>query len=85
MIDLYLRFDDEAAWAALGIEPDELLAIDVVGVIRKPIQQWTDDGEQVTRRVRGWHVNIRCLDDDRDLSVLDAFTIEPDSPSRVWF
>lgn len=85
MIDMMLRFADEAAWTALALEPDEQLAIDIVGVIRKPIQQWTDDGEQMTRRVRGFHVNVRCLDDDRDLSALEPFVIEPASPSRVWF
>ncbi len=85
MRDLYLRFVDEAAWAALCLEPCALLAIDVVGIIYKPIQQWTDDGEQMTRQMRGFHVNVRCLDDDRDLAALEPFEIHPASPSRVWF
>ena len=85
MRDLYLRFVDEAAWTALGLEPGEDLAVDVVGTIRKPIQQWTDDGEQMTRQMRGFHVNVRCLNDDRDLAALWPFETHPEFPSRVWF
>jgi hypothetical protein len=85
MRDLYLRFEDESDWTRLAFEPDAELAVDVVGIIRKPIQQWTDDGEQVTRRLRGFHVNVRCMDDDRDLAALVPFEIHPEFPSRVWF
>jgi len=85
MRDLYLRFEDEAAWTVLGLEPGEDLSIDVVGTIRKQIQQWNTDGEQMTRRLRGFHVNVRCMDDDRDLAALVPFEIHPEFPSRVWF
>lgn len=83
MIDLMLRFGDEAEWARLGLKPDRNLLIDIVGTIRKPIQQSTDDGDQVMRAVPGWHVNIRCSD-DRDLSMLDAVAVTPDEPARIW-
>lgn len=83
MIDLYLRLPDEAAWQAQGVTRDPALLIDVVGIIRKPIQQWTEDGEQVMRKVPGFHVNVRCTD-DRDLSALEPFAVEVDTPARVW-
>lgn len=83
MIDLYLRFDNEAAAIAAVPPADQAFLVDVVGIVRTPIQQWTDDGEQMTRQRRGWHVNIRCTD-DRDLSALDPFIVTPEQPARVW-
>lgn len=83
MIDLYLRFDNEAAAIAAVPPADEAFLVDVVGTVRTPIQQWTDDGEQLTRARRGWHVNVRCTD-DRDLSALEPFTVTPEQPARVW-
>jgi hypothetical protein len=82
--DLYLRFDYEAAALAALPPADEAFLIDVLGVVRTPIQQWTDDGEQMTRRRRGWHVNIRCTD-DRDLSAFEPFVVTPEQPAREWF
>ena len=83
MIDLYLRFDDEAAAIAAVPSADDDLLVDVVGVVQVPLQQWGDDGEQVMRTMPGWRVNIRCTD-DRDLSALDPFTVTPSHPVRVW-
>ena len=83
MIDLYLRFDTEAGAIAAVPPADEAFLVDVVGTVRVPIDQRTDDGEQLTRARRGWHVNIRCTD-DRDLSALDPFIVTPEQPARVW-
>lgn len=82
-IDLTLRFEDAAAWRDLRLDRDPEFAIDVIGTIRKPINQWTNDGDQVMRALPGWHVNIRCTD-DRDLSALDPFIVTPEQPARVW-
>jgi hypothetical protein len=83
MTDLMLRFEDEPA-ALTAVPPaDEDFLVDVVGIVRVPIQQWTGDGDQVMRRVPGWHVNIRCTD-ERDLSALDPFIVTPEHPARVW-
>jgi hypothetical protein len=83
MIDLYLRFADEAAAIAAVPSPDEQLLVDIVGIVSVPTEQRTAEGDQVMRQRRGWHVNIRCTD-DRDLSALDPFIVTPEQPARVW-
>lgn len=76
MRDLNLRFEDEDAWAALGIERDPgLLEIDVVGTIVRE----GDTGGQST----GYLVNVRCLD-DRDLGALKPFQVFPAKPVQTW-
>lgn len=83
MTDLYLRFADEAAALAAVPATDEELLVDVVGIVRVPIQQSTDDGEPLFHTMPGWRVNVRCTD-DRDLSALDPFIVTPNRPVRVW-
>ena len=78
MRDLNLRFEDEDAWAALGIDRDPgLLEIDVVGTIApKP-------GAGEANQLAGYLVNVRCLD-DRDLSALERFQVFPAEPVQTW-
>jgi len=78
MRDLNLRFEGEAAWAALGIDRElGLLEIDVVGMIAP--KHGTGEATQLA----GYLVNVRCLD-DRDLTALEPFQVFPAKPVRTW-
>ncbi|TCP71818.1 hypothetical protein [Sphingomonas sp. PP-CE-1G-424] len=78
MRDLNLRFEGEAAWAALGINREPgLLEIDVVGMIAP--KRGTGEATQLV----GYLVNVRCLD-DRDLSALERFQVFPAKPVQTW-
>lgn len=80
MRDLRLRFSEEATWTGLGISRDPgVLEIDLIG----RFYDYPDGEGGETTELPGWHVNIRC-DDDRDLSALDPWIVEPATPRRVW-
>lgn len=79
MIDLLLRFADEAEWAAMAVEPDAALAVDVIGTLHDTPE--TESAEPIA--LPGFHVNIRCTD-GRELSHLTPFIVTPEQPRRVW-
>jgi hypothetical protein len=79
--DLYLRFanEDEATEVLEGYAG----AVDVIGVIYKPTGetlQGEDGPYPEMKPVSGWHVNVRgpMLDE------LKIYSVEVDSPVRVW-
>lgn len=76
MIDLYLKFTDEAeATEALdGYEG----SIDTIGVIYE--RTGGTDEEPVMTRLSGWHVNVRGPESDK----LTLFAVQVSSPHRVW-
>lgn len=93
MKDLYLRFADADEMRAKLIEagfvadeeqgglyhPD--ISLDVVGVITNSIFD-AESVEYVTEP--GYHVNLRVINDDLDLSKFDGFVVSPKTPARVW-
>ena len=58
--------------------------IDTIGVIYKG-GEWNDEGEVITEPVAldGWHVNIRLVDGENS-EPLEAYTVEPETPVRIW-
>lgn len=93
MKDLYLRFADADEMRAKLIEagfvadeeqgglyhPD--ISLDVVGIITNSI----GDAESVKYVTEpGYHVNMRVINDDLDLSKLHNFVVTPKTPARVW-
>ncbi len=93
MKDLYLRFPSEEEaqqkLIAFGFEHKEEqgglyhpdICLDVVGVIITS----TGDAESMEYVTEpGYHVNLRVVNDDLDLSSLNGFAVNPKTPARVW-
>jgi hypothetical protein len=93
MRDFYLRFADaeemRTQLIAAGFVVDEEqgglyhpdICLDVVGVITIT----TGDVESVECVTEpGYHVNLRVINDDLDLSRLNGFVVNPKTPARVW-
>lgn len=99
MKDLYLRFADademRTQLFAAGFVVDEEqgslyhpeVSLDVVGVITvtTEIQNPGEENEVIKyASLPGYHVNLRVTDESLVLASLDAFTVFPDSPYRLW-
>lgn len=93
MKDLYLRFPSEEEaqqqLIAFGFQSDKEqgglyhpdICLDVVGVITTSTGE-AESVEYVTES--GYHVNLRVVNDDLDLSSLNGFAVNPKTPARVW-
>lgn len=93
MRDLYLRFADademRTKLIEAGVVVDEEqgglyhpeISLDVVGIITTTIGD-AESVEYVTEP--GYHVNLRVINDDLDLSQLNGFVVSPKTPARVW-
>lgn len=79
MIDMYLKFIDEAA-ATKALEGYEG-SVDTIGVISK--RTGGTDDEPVITALPGWHVNVRLVDGEDD-KALQPFAVTPATPMRVW-
>lgn len=95
MIDLVLRFDDEAqAVSALSryrqpygwLLASESHALDPIGplVLSQPVVD-SEAGVVVTPASidHRYHVNLRVLSGDAPAG-LETYTVNPDHPARVW-
>ena len=99
MTDLYLKFTDEAeatsvlytqeptAWDEQGnvtaTEPRQAYAnISTIGIIYKPTGETDAEGNPVMASLDGWHVNVRVVGEDA--TALEAFSVTPTLPVRVW-
>lgn len=84
MIDLYLKFTDEAeALAALFNEdgqPRYAMSIDIIGTIYKPTGVMLDSDTPEMAAVPGFHVNTRGEAPEELLK----YSIVPSQPVRVW-
>jgi hypothetical protein len=76
MIDLYLKFTDEAQ-ATEALEGYEG-SIDTIGVIYE--RTGGTDEEPVMTALPGWHVNVRGPQSD----TLTPFAVQVSTPHRVW-
>lgn len=98
--DMYLKFTDEAEAASLlyavvpGVLDEEgnvvtegsvtpnYRNIDVLGTLYAAAPDPLPEN-YVPVALEGWHVNVRVLPDE-DGSVLEAFSVVPQFPRRVW-
>ena len=85
MIDLYLRFADQAEMLSV-LEPLGMTYTDDEGVVKvsqggHQYALW-EVGEILG--YTGWHVNIRQIDMEMDLSALEPFRVYPPYPVCVW-
>lgn len=85
MIDLYLRFADQAEMLSV-LEPLGMTYTDDEGNV-----QVSQGGHQYALweigeilGYTGWHVNIRQIDMEMDLSSLDPYRVYPPYPVCVW-
>lgn len=76
MIDMYLKFIDEAA-ATKALEGYEG-SVDTIGVIYK--RTGGTDDEPVMTAIPGWHVNVR----GPESNLLAPFKVQVATPYRVW-
>lgn len=89
----------EKAFTTFGFQKDENeelfhpgICLDIVGVITTIVENENgkqrlseNESDPVTYESEpGYHANIRVLNDDLNLSVLQAFAITPKTPARVW-
>lgn len=85
MIDLYLRFADQAEMLSV-LEPLGMTYTDEEGVVKvsqggHQYALWevgTIEGRD------GWHLNVRQIDMEMDLSSLDNYCVYPPYPVCVW-
>lgn len=100
MKDLYLKFTNademKINLIKFGFSLDEEtgslycenVSIDFIGIISQPVKPLTEyqnieDIEYVVQD--GYHVNLRIMNiDDFDLSILDNFIVNPETPVRIW-
>jgi len=84
MIDLYLKFANEAAaTAVLYTDGNPNFAnIDTIGVISKPTGEVDAEGNPVMVELDGWHVNVRVTVEDP--APLEQYALTPTIPVRVW-
>lgn len=93
MKDLFLRFTDademRQQLMVAGFIADEEggglyhpdISLDIVGIITNTI----GDAESVEYVIEpGYHVNLRVINDELDLSKLIDFVVTPKTPARVW-
>lgn len=87
MHDYFLKFSSQAQADAVLFDGEvgKYTAIDVIGTIYKPTGKMltTDDGDvSEMAPVPGWHVNVRHT---AEAPELNAYSVAPSSPERVWF
>ncbi|QFH68085.1 hypothetical protein FR773_25980 (plasmid) [Leclercia adecarboxylata] len=94
MRDLYLRFADAAEMQRSLLDfgfkkekendwlyhPD--INLDVAGLLCEPID--AKDETLGSILLPGYHANLRVLKDELDMSALEQFTVNPETPLRVW-
>lgn len=84
MIDLYLKFTDEAAATAVLYTEDcpNFANIDTIGTIYKPTGEVDAEGSPMMILLDGWHINVRVVNEDA--TSLEAYIVTPTAPVRVW-
>ena len=85
MTDLYLRFPDPTAMLE-ALAPLGMTYTDDEGILHASqgshsFALWVL-GE--IPGVEGWHVNLRVIDPEFDVSSLEPFVVHPTSPRCVW-
>lgn len=88
MRDLYLKFKDkkemQEVFTNFGFEIIDdsyyfyAVSVDIIGTI------WVSIDEESFIELEGYHVNLRVLDEELDLSELNDYMVNPETPSRIW-
>lgn len=95
MKDVFLRFGSheemtkcliQAGFKESEYEQDSFylkgVSVDIIGAIYKSPGKDEENTDLIS--VAGHHVNLRVTDEDINLSVLDDFSVYPETPYRVW-
>ena len=85
-MNVCLKFTDEAQAKSVLFAEDGTPSyrnIDTIGQITKLTGELDDQGQPITQTLDGWHVNVFLLPDENG-SVLEAYTVYPSTPFRVW-
>ena len=85
MIDLYLRFADQAEMLSV-LEPLGMTYTDDEGNVQvsqggHQSAAW-EVGEIAGKE--GWHLNVRVVDPEFDVSGLEQYSVQPRNPVCVW-
>ena len=85
LTDLVILTEVEQEDTSTVLVPTGLASVDIVGSIYKPTGAMlnNEDGNEYPEfaAIAGYHVNVRA---DEEILALDAYKIEPSTPSRVW-
>jgi hypothetical protein len=85
MNDLYLRFPDQPTalevLLPLGMTYTDDKEVEHVSQGSHQFALW-EVGEIIG--VDGWHINLRIIDVNFDVSGLEAYKVEPQNPVCVW-
>lgn len=85
MIDLFLKFKDEASAKEILYTVDskpKFDNIDTIGTIYKPTGKIDEEGNPIIASLDGWHVNVRVIDEDP--TTIKQYAVIPTVPVRVW-
>ena len=95
-MDLFLKFPDEAAaLAALfdaetvgeqTLQKPKFRNVDVIGTIYRPTGTHSDVNGMIVpdmEALEGFHANVRLVEGE-DAQALEAFSVQPKKPSRIW-
>ena len=94
MLDLYLRFKDEAECISV-LEPLGMTYVNEDGIVcvsqgGHQYAEWTigflpSGTDEKGETIYMWCINIRQIDMDMDLSSLDPYLVNPKAPRCVWY
>jgi hypothetical protein len=82
----------EGVWNQLSdityLETPKYRNTDIIGAIYQDTGEVETDSEgnevPVMEAIEGFHVNVRALGDEEDITLLEQYSVEVSSPVRVW-
>jgi hypothetical protein len=87
MTDHYLKFPDQATMLS-ALRP---LGMTYMSEGDEPVEMVSQGGHQYAAHevgeisgVEGWHLNLRVVDPEFDVSALDEYAVQPRNPKCVW-
>lgn len=85
MIDLFYKFPDQAVMLE-ALQPLGMVSANEEGlpVVSEGSHQYALWQVGEIAGLEGWHVNIRQIDMEMDLSSLDKYQVYPQQPVCVW-
>lgn len=85
MTDYFLKFQSEAHMLE-SLEPLGMVFVDEEGVshVSQGGHQYTAWVVGEISGVEGWHLNLRVIDPEFDVSALEPYAVQPQNPVCVW-
>jgi hypothetical protein len=87
MTDYYLKFPDQPT----ALEVLRPLGMTYTTEGEEPTEQFSQGGHQWAmwevgeiNGVEGWHINLRVIDQELDVSSLEPYVVTPRNPVCVW-